>query len=90
MAQKHADPPVSHRVHGQIPVEDSDLKDGHPAKQTDFEEQERKRISFQGAVDDLRTVLVLHGRDREVPEDDAERERESEVNEELGPEGAWW
>ena len=60
-------------------MEDSDLKDGHPAKKPDFEEKQRQKIRFGRAVQRLGPILASHRRNGEVLEEDAESDRKRKI-----------
>lgn len=63
----------------QIPVEDGDLENSHPAEKADLEAGEGEDVCFEGAEEGHGAVLAGHGRDGEVLEDDAEAEGEAVI-----------
>jgi hypothetical protein len=60
-------------------VKDCNLKDGHPSKESEFEEKQRQKVGSCSAVQYFRSVFACHRGDGIVLENDAERNRKCKI-----------
>ena len=72
-------PPIRDRIHLQLPMEDCDLEDSHPAEKPNFEEQQREEVGLRRTIDCLRSILAAHRSDGEILEEDADDNGKGEI-----------